>query len=524
MNIFQWLKDKAGKLPVTVAQAAGLTAVVGAAGFAAMSYLNAPVDNGTTFMPPTQGGEVVFVSQNAGGGGYESNGEIGSAFKAAPSRAIQLANRQAVRAEQAQALEEASASAQPAYGAPEADSTELVMPKAANLGGADFNLGLGGNKDVTGTFAALTSAQNQLKGINDMVNAQVGGASVAAGTNVPGASAPGTAAPAGKPAALASAPRDWSKGATGASGGSSGGSNAFVIQNSGKNARGSAAAAPSVEVGDAIAQAQAAMKSMQEGTRMQSRANFGKFDGNLGNNRETGPGRSRRMQQMGNELKTLRKQSADIAKSKTKSANEGAAPFLASARISGGLTVSGDNITIGQDASSGDLNRADQQIRGIKAGLKGVGDDLDKQQLVRDELKNWLLTEFTTALGGLVGIAVLVKAAKGPWAPVLLALAAVLAAALAVFIWWGTIAKISAYNGACGSDGWTAFGWGLAGILTACIPLAWIFGPKVVGEAKGLTAILMPVLGFGGVGFGIADLASGDDSGVGDDVDGEEEK
>ncbi len=520
MNILKWFTSKAGKLPVTVAQAAGLTAVVGAAGFAALSYLSAPADNTNTFIPPTQTEKVVFVSQNAGGGGYEANGEVGSSFKAAPSRSIQLANQQALREQQAQALDEA-ASSQPMY-APQEGGAELTMPKAADLGGADFNLGLGGNKDITGTFEVLSSAQNQLKGINDKINAQVNNASAATagGANAP-AGTPGGAAD-GKPATLASAARSWGKGTSGQSGGGS--SNAFVIQDSNKNARGGAPA-PGAEVGDALAQAQAAMQQMQEGTRMSSgRANFGRFNGNLADSRDATAGRPRRLQKMGNELKMVRKQSADIARSKTKSANEGAAPFLASASISGGLTVSGDNITIGQDSSSGDLNRADKSMRGIKAGLRAVGADLDNQQLIRDELKKWLLTEFTTALAGLIAIAVLVKAAKGPWAPVLLALAGLLAAALGTFIIWGSIKYITAYNGAVGSDGWTAFGWGLGTILLGAIPLAWIFGPGLLGtKVSTLTTILMPVLGFGSVGFGIADLASGDDSGAGEDVDGEED-
>lgn len=517
MNIFKWLTDKAGKVPVTLAQAAGLTAVVGAAGFAALSYLNAPVDNTTTFMPPSQGEEVVFVSQNAGGGSYESNGEVGSAFKAAPSRAIQLANQQALREQQAQALEDAAP--QTTYAAPPEENTELTMPKAANLGGADFNLGLGGSKDVTGTFDALTSAQNQLKGMNERIQTQIQGAAAAAaqgGPNAGGAAAGQPPAEGAQPGVLASAPRNWGKGG---SGGSGGGSNAFVIQNSNKNTR--SAGAPGAEVGDAIAQAQAAMNDMREGTRLRGRASFGKFDGNLGDSKDATVGGSRRLKKMGNELTTIRKQSADIAKSRNKAPNAGAAPFLASARISGGLTVNGDNITIGQ-SSSGDLSQTEKNLRGIKNRLKGVGEVIDQQNLARSELKSWLVSMFTTALAGIVGVAVLVKVAKSaawPWNIVLYALAGILTALTLFYVWRGTIDKAGNYADVCGSDGWTTFAYSLAGIMTAGLGAAWIWGPSLVGKSVStMTAILMPVLGFGSVGFGISDLLTGEDGDAGEDV------
>ena len=128
MNIFKWLKSKAGKLPVTLAQAAGITAVVGAAGFGALSFLSSPADNNNTFLPPSANqGQVVYVAQGGGGGQYEANGEVGSASKAAPSRAIQLANQQAARQAQTRALEESAG--QSTYQQP-GDEVNPQMPKA----------------------------------------------------------------------------------------------------------------------------------------------------------------------------------------------------------------------------------------------------------------------------------------------------------------------------------------------------------------------------------------------------------
>ena len=115
MNIFQWLKSKTGKIPLTVAQAVGITAVVGAAGVAALNFFDTPSEN-NAFIPPSayEQGDVVYVAQ--GPSSYDADGAAGSTFKAAPSRSIQLANRQESQMRQAQELE--GFAAQPTFDEP----------------------------------------------------------------------------------------------------------------------------------------------------------------------------------------------------------------------------------------------------------------------------------------------------------------------------------------------------------------------------------------------------------------------
>ena len=210
MNIFKWLKNKSGKLPVTLAQAAGITAVVGAAGFGALTFLSSPSDNNNTFLPPTHNsGEVVYVAQSAGGGQYESNGEVGSSFNAAPSRAIQLANQAAVRQEQARALQESS-SQTPSFGGSDAPVAGQT-PQAYQLTGADLGQGLGGgkNKNANSSLDAFSTLQNQLSGVTQAINNAQAQAQAGAEQGQAGSA---QAAGGQSAAQLASAPRNWGSG------------------------------------------------------------------------------------------------------------------------------------------------------------------------------------------------------------------------------------------------------------------------------------------------------------------------
>ena len=520
MNIFKWLKDKSGKLPITLAQAAGITAVVGAAGLGAMTFLSSPSDNTNTFLPPTHTqGEVVYVAQSAGGGSYEDNGEVGSSFNAAPSRSIQLANQEAVRQAQTRALQESFQQA-PSFGSND-DSSAPQMPQAYQLSGADLGQGLGGgvNKNANSSLDAFSNFQNQLAGVTQAINnaqaqAQAAGGQPQAGK--PGAA--GQAAAEGQNAAqLASAPRNWGSSAVRSGGGSSGSSNSFVIQNSGKNKRANGSADPMAQAGDAIAQAQAAMAQLQEGgPRMRAQAKFGSSEG-FHNEKDARMNSSRRFGQGKDELEFIHKKSAAIARNKTNAANEAGSPFLASSKISGGLTVNGEQVTTGQGSSSGDLgNNFDKQMKGIGARMDQVQANMDERKLARDELKGWFLDTFIAALASMVGISILVQNAKyAPWPLnlVLWALAGVLTALTLAYIWWGAIKYITQYNAVCGADGWTAFGWIFTSVLTAGVGLSWLLFPGLVPASLTKTmAIALVVVGFASGGKQIFDLASHEDS------------
>lgn len=519
MNIFKWLKNKAGKLPVTVAQAAGLTAVVGAAGFAALNYLSGPSDNNNTFIPPSayEQGDVVYVAQ--GPGSYDADGAAGSTFKAAPSRSIRLANQQESQMRQAQELE--GFTAQPTFEDPA--SVPALEGRAHELSGGEMGLGMGSNKQIGNSFEILKNMPDQLNGLGDVINQ----ATANAGANTPGAqgpAAPGT--PAATPrqlegnngqsaATLASASRNWGNGGLTRAGGSGSSGNAFVVQDSGKNKGGPNATSGTqamAQAGDAIAQARSAMTRIREGETLTSRANFGPSDG-LSGDRNASVRNARKLGGKGaNELAMIRKQSAAISANRTNAANAGSLPFMSGEKLSGGLVVSEDNVVIGQSASSGDLggrSTSRGQMKGIQAKLDQVQADFDEQELSRDSLKDWLLQMAMVAVPAIIAVACLVAAARVavPWVSVVLyILAGILTLVTAAYIWVGAIRRIVDYNATCGADWWNVAGWGLAGLLTGGLAAAWFLGPSVIGKSvKAGWAAIGGLIGVYSPGKGLID-------------------
>ncbi len=505
MNILKWLKSKSGKLPVTLVQAAGITAVLGAAGFGALSFLSSPADNNNAFLPPSVNqGQVVYIAQGGGGGQYEANGEVGSAFQAAPSRAIRLANQEAARQAQTRALEESAG--QQTYQQP-GDEVNPQMPKAYQVSNADLGLGMGTNADkqLNGSLEMFSNIQNQLSGVNNAVaQAQAQSRSgQAAGAAAPGNTTGQTAAQ------LASAPRNWGSNGLTRAGGGSGFSNSFVVQNSGKNADDKAAATAVSQAGNAIAQAQAAMAQMQEGTRMRSRANFGSSEG-FGKDKDSATQRARRFNSKGkDELTFIRKQTAAINANKTNAANEGGSPFLASAKISGGLTVSGDNVTTGT-GSSGDLrSTSDTQLRGVKGHLGNIESQLEKRTRDRHNLRKWMWIALPLTLASIVPIALFVTLAKGSfWTKFLwLGLAAALSAVVLTCI-GKLLGAANAYAnsygatlGSSGGDFFSEFAKYLSYALMGGVAAAWIARTAVqnfVSSAPMLIGGIAAAVGFGG--------------------------
>lgn len=481
MNIFKWLASKAGKMPITIAQAAGITAVVGAAGFAAMSYLSSPADNNTAFIPPSayeQQGDVVYISQGGGGGAYESNGEIQSSFHAKQSESIRLANAKFEREQRANALREAGE--QTSYAAPEGDDPQT--PKAYQMGAGDMDLGGGDtsiDKQLLNGGFDMANLQKEIPGLGNIVsNAQAsaaqGGAQGAAG-GAAGGSNPGAAK-------FSKASADYTRvaggGGSSGSGGSASGSS-YVIQNSGKNSGGKDEAAALAQAGNIMADAQAAMGRMQEGSRMRSsRASFGRSDG-LGQDKDArGQGGRLKYGNAKAELAFIRKRSAEIDKNTTNAANAGGLPFLASNKITGGLTVDGEQVTTGQGSSSVDLNSTDRQMRGLKKWAGDVQTDQDKQKMARDELKQWMWTTFLAVAAMSLGIAILVKIARGTtlvsW-PFWAAAAALTAAACVLTgMFFNKVATYVDVTG--GHDKWSTIGYVAGGVFFVGIAAGWLYG------------------------------------------------
>ena len=308
MNIFKWLTGRAGKMALSAAQAVGLSAVVGVAGIAAWQYLDSPADN-TAFNPAAQydPGEVVYVA-GASGGAYGANGEVESAFRAKPSKAIEMTEKMTLAQKQAQAMEDdviPSVSVSPTPDAYQMGATE-GLGMNANDGKGE---GLDGNP--------LAAIQGTMSGMKDVISRAQAQAQAQAGAQNP-EEKPGKAT-------LASAKR---------------------------TSAGSAGAGSPEEVGNIFASAQAQANRTVEGMQMRSRSNFGPGNNSLGADKELSVGDARSSKE-GKDLVFIQKRSADAARNRNRSANEGSRAFLASTKVSGGMRIVGDTVAIGQGQGSG---------------------------------------------------------------------------------------------------------------------------------------------------------------------------
>lgn len=487
MNIFKWLTSQSGKIALSAAQAVGLSAVVGVAGVAAFQYLDAPTDN-TSFNLGGQynPGEVVYVA-GASGGSYGANGEVQSAFMATPSKAIEMTEKMTLAQKRAEEYDDSVVLSEPAPS----------NPQAYQMGGTE-GLGMGANRaneeELKNNPMAL--AQQSLSGVTDAISRAQAQAQQQAAAAANGQPQQGGAG------ALASANRDWGSSAA-TRGLSGGGGNAFnssfVVQDSGKGGKG-AAGAGAVQSPDQVAKNfRNQISSIQEGARLRARSNFGQNE-LLADGRDTSLGNARTSRE-GKDLEFIRKRSVDAAKNKNRAANEGSRAFLASTKISGGMTVVGDNVTTGQGQGSKDFEAAtESQLRGIQSYATG---NLDEEALqrkrARDNIRTWMWIAIPVALAAMVSIPIAI-ASSGWFFGVGYALAAAIAAvALAPVI---TLLSISAkYANTYGGSSLSTWGMTIAGILTAGIGAAFIPG---VGFAVKWATWAQLLLGGGAAGLGAA--------------------
>ena len=398
MKIFKWLTDRGGKIALSAAQAVGLSAVVGVAGIAAWQFLDTPTDN-TAFNLGGQHnrGEVVYVA-GASGGTYGENGEIQSAFMATPSKAIEMTEKQALA--QKQAEEAAESFTIPVDDVP----SSPALAGAYQMGGSE-GLGMGGNfaNEEILKNNPMAFAQQSIAGVTDAITR--------AQAQAQGAGQNGTAAAGGQPAgaapALASASRDW--GSSAATRGLSGGggtafNSSFVVQDSQKGGGSAASAGTPEQAARVMQQFQEQLAaSGQEGQRLRAQANFGGSQGLDPDWDATAAGF--RNAREGKDLEFIRKRSADAAGNRNRAANEGARAFLASTRISGGLRVSGANVTTGQGQSSADFNgEYDSQLRAIQGWSTDSNMDAIQRQEDRNAMIKWMWTAVAVAFAAMIAI------------------------------------------------------------------------------------------------------------------------
>lgn len=397
MKFLHLITGKAGKFALSALQAVGLSAAVGVAGIAAWQYLDTPADN-TAFNPSqfNNGGEVVYVA-GATGGTYGSNGEVQSAFMAKPSKALEMIERQE---QQAALADEMQDSADMAAGAQLPPTPS--MPTAYQMGGSE-GLGGGGNvareQDLKNNPMALVQqSMGNIQGVIAQAQAQ--------GQAQANAAAQAPADAAANAPKLASASRDWGRGALGNGGGNAFNSS-FSVQSSGLGGNGSGTAPSAGEaqavMGD-IQQRMAAANTLADTNMIKGRSSFG-GDG-LGGSRAASSMGARRGSKEANDLEFIRKRSADAARNKYRSANEGSRAFLASTQISGGLMIDGTNVTTGQGQGSRDFDGD------TKARLRAIGSHIDdvlipeqeERERDRANLKSWMWTTIGVAIAAMLAI------------------------------------------------------------------------------------------------------------------------
>lgn len=468
MNIFKWLTGRAGKMALSAAQAVGLSAVVGVAGIAAWQYLDSPADN-TAFNPAAQydPGEVVYVA-GASGGTYGANGEVESAFRAKPSKAIEMTEKMTLAQKQAQAMEDdviPSVSVSPTPSAYQMGATE-GLGMNANDGKGE---GLDGNP--------LAAIQGTMSGMKDVISRAQAQAQAQAGAQNP-EEKPGKAT-------LASAKRT-SAGSSSAGHGQAFNSS-FVIQNSGKNtgSRAVAGAGSPEEVGNIFASAQAQANRTVEGMQMRSRSNFGPGNNSLGADKDLSVGDARSSKE-GKDLVFIQKRSADAARNKNRSANEGSRAFLASTKVSGGMRIVGDTVAIGQGQGSKDFDNVNEaNLRGIGKWTQSAVDEATLRRIDRQNLQKWLWKAIATCLAAMIAIPLLKHSFWGWFAAIALTVVALATAAMA-------IVKAGQFANKWGGSGMSTAVIIVGGLMAAGVAMAWIFRGafkefyKSIGEELGL--------------------------------------
>lgn len=451
MNIFKWLTGRAGKMALSAAQAVGLSAVVGVAGIAAWQYLDSPADN-TAFNPAAQydPGEVVYVA-GASGGAYGANGEVESAFRAKPSKAIEMTEKMTLAQKQAQAMEDdviPSVSVSPTPSAYQMGATE-GLGMNANDGKGE---GLDGNP--------LAAIQGTMSGMKDVISRAQAQAQAQAGAQNP-EEKPGKAT-------LASAKRT-SAGSAGAGHGQAFNSS-FVIQNSGKNtgSRAVAGAGSPEEAGNIFASAQAQANRTVEGMQMRSRSNFGPGNNSLGTDKELSVGDARSSKE-GKDLVFIQKRSADAARNRNRSANEGSRAFLASTKVSGGMRIVGDTVAIGQGQGSKDFDNVNEaNLRGIGKWTQSAVDEATLRRIDRQNLQKWLWKAIATCLAAMIAIPLLKHSFWGWFAAIALTVVALATAAMA-------IVKAGQFAHKWGGSGLSTTVMIVGGLMAAGVAMAWIF-------------------------------------------------
>lgn len=427
MNLFNFLKSKAGKLVMGTPQIAVLT--IGAAGLVASAAYNVGSQQGEKERS-LRSLTAINSSYNYEGLNRHSDGMLSS---------MNIQNRAgskgvAVGADR-ERLEGYSSKNDFGVSAAENLGNRVSVAGVGSAAATSATDGLGsGGVDMLEIPAGTASARSSAPGVN------AGGVSQGAlGGSVSGAN--GATSGSNPSGTLASASMARASGnAFNAAAGSMGGTHSSSASRGGSSSRGSGTEGYSFS------------GSMPSGSNIvSSYADAGLGRGGRGSSfiaggKNSKVGKGRRTFSEQNDLKDISKRSADAARNSTRAANEGSRAFLAGTQNSGGMTIESGEET----AATGS---ADFETPTNKK-LKSIGDWGNKEDEKgkerskdRNDLAKWLMITFFTTIVAIPLGFYLIKAgkeSKGFWGIALIvAGCAVLAAAAGIAI--TTIAKAGHY-------------------------------------------------------------------------------
>ena len=173
--------------------------------------------------------------------------------------------------------------------------------------------------------------------------------------------------------------------------------------------------------------------------------------------------------QEGESLRDMALASSKVAANANRSANEGTSPFMARERLSGGITVEGENLNEFQGTADtsfeDDMNRRE---RGVAAAADEVDTSEQERKNHRSRLSKMLIALIPTVFMGMMTIQSL--KGSGPWGMVAaIAVTAILGAMIIAFT-----VDAAKYISKYGADGWSVASLIGSAVMAAGLVLAWI--------------------------------------------------
>lgn len=361
MNILHILWSRSGKMALSAMQAVGLSAAVGVAGIAAWQALGSSEDvNPNTVFSSGSDEKIVYVAGGGAGGyggvNYGEGGEVRSGIRAKMSKDMQLMQTDFQHSQTAATDIERREQHIDAY---KMDGTSEGLGMGKN---AAREQALGGG-DMSALQAQMASMQKSLAA------RQQEAASAAAAS---GAGAEGSAE-----AAAAAALAKQGKGGSGRWG-----MNAAMARASGNNL----GSTPLQAGGEGSGSRRggtlggAGVSGRSAGPMADGSALTPKFEGG----RDAVFGAARNINSR-DTLIAYAKQSADIAGNQNRSASDAAAMFLANQKLSGGISINGENVNTGTGASSADFS--DPDFSGLNNAIGGAINELETYTEAREKLR-----------------------------------------------------------------------------------------------------------------------------------------